>query len=350
MSVLIGHASIDENGNAAYGSAGDQTKKEVCTRNWYLKSWDVVLRPIDSAMAEKMAKACEAACANDNIGYDQSQRNTLHKEALKVGYDLSKITTGCECDCSSLMCVCAIAGGAPADKLYIGGNMGTTRTIRNYFKNTGMFQILTDSKYLDSDNYLRRGDVIVNEGSHTMMALSNGSKSGVNIKPIKPTDSKVIGIAISRGNINIRTGPATSYEAVGIAGESEQLQVLEITANNWYKILYPAASEGYAYVSNSGGKYFDYVSVSANSNNPTTEAKPVISNKIKPYRIKVTVPTLIIRKGPGPNHDEKGFIRKDRIFTIVDEYPDDEGKIWGLLDEFATTDDGWINLSYTQKI
>ena len=51
MSVLIGHASVDENGKAAHGKGGDQTKKEVCTRNWYKKSWDVVLRPIDATMA-----------------------------------------------------------------------------------------------------------------------------------------------------------------------------------------------------------------------------------------------------------------------------------------------------------
>lgn len=31
MSVLIGHASISENGTVN-GSAGDQTGKEVCTR------------------------------------------------------------------------------------------------------------------------------------------------------------------------------------------------------------------------------------------------------------------------------------------------------------------------------
>ena len=35
MSVMIGHASIDENGKARGGVAGDQTKREVCTRTWY---------------------------------------------------------------------------------------------------------------------------------------------------------------------------------------------------------------------------------------------------------------------------------------------------------------------------
>lgn len=346
MSVLIGHASIDENGNASRGKGGDQTKKEVCTRNWYSKSWDVVLRPIDSTMAEKMAIACEQACANDKIGYDQGQRNTLHTEALKVGYDLSKITTACECDCSSLMCICAIAGGAPADKLYVGGNMGTTRTMRNYFKNTGMFQILTDSKYLASSDYLKRGDVIVNEGSHTMMALTNGPKSGANVAPIIPTNANAIGVATAKGSVNVRTGPSTAYKAIGIVRKSQQVQVLEITSNNWYKIVWPDADNGYAYVSNAGGKYFDYTSTGKQPEKaPTTQ-----NTTFAPYKIKVIAYTLRIRTGPGTKYPEKGFIRKDRIFTIHEESTDSQGKVWGLLDEFASTRDGWISLAYTEKI
>ena len=34
MAVKIGHASIDENGKAAGGKAGDQTGREVCVRDW----------------------------------------------------------------------------------------------------------------------------------------------------------------------------------------------------------------------------------------------------------------------------------------------------------------------------
>jgi hypothetical protein len=59
MSILIGHSSIDENGKAYGGQAGDQNKKEVYTREWYKASWGVLLRCKDSAMAEKMAVACE---------------------------------------------------------------------------------------------------------------------------------------------------------------------------------------------------------------------------------------------------------------------------------------------------
>lgn len=171
---MIGHASIDENGKAAGGKAGDSTKKEVCKRSWYNGNWHTVLRPKSSTIAEKSAQACEAACANDNIGYDQNQRNTLNTQAKAVGYDLSKITTPCECDCSSLMHVCAIAGGA---KMSYGSNGATTRTMVNAFVNSGAYEKLTASKYLTSDKYLKRGDVLVKTG-HTAMNLTDGSAAG----------------------------------------------------------------------------------------------------------------------------------------------------------------------------
>lgn len=172
MAVLIGHASIDENGKATGGAAGDQTGKELCTRSWYTKGWNVLLRPKSATLAELSARACEAACENPNIGYDQGGRNTLNAKAKAVGYDLSAIATGCECDCSSLMHVCAIAGGA---NLTYNGNGYTTRSMVAAFIASGDYEKLTDSKYLESDIYLLRGDILVKEGSHTVMALTNGA-------------------------------------------------------------------------------------------------------------------------------------------------------------------------------
>ena len=171
MAVRIGHASIDENGKATGGTSGDQTGKEVVIRNWYNKPWNVVLRPKSAAVAELSARACEDACANPNVGYDQGGRNTLYAKAKAAGFDLSAVGD-CECDCSSLMHVCAIAGGA---NLTYGSNGYTTRTMVSAFVASGDYEKLTDSKYLDSDKYLKRGDILVKEGSHTVMVLDNGS-------------------------------------------------------------------------------------------------------------------------------------------------------------------------------
>lgn len=177
MAVRIGHASISENGTVRNGSAGDQTGKEVCTRSWYSRNWSVMLRPKSADLAEKSAQACEKGCANGRIGYDQNQRNALHTEAQKVGYNLAKITTPCETDCSAFMTVCAIAGGAK--NLEYTGNAPTTSTMRKAFGKTGLYEVHTESKYLTSDKYLKRGDILVAEGKHTVMVLENGSGSSV---------------------------------------------------------------------------------------------------------------------------------------------------------------------------
>ena len=180
MAVRIGHASIDENGRATGGAAGDQTGKELCIREWYTKGWNVLLRPVRADLAEKSAAAMEAACANPNIGYDQGGRNTLYEQAKAVNFLLDAVKKACECDCSSLVHVCAIAGGA---KLTYGSNGYTTRTMVNAFVASGDYIKLTDSKYLTSDKYLQRGDILVKEGSHTVMVLDNGSEAEVIDQP-----------------------------------------------------------------------------------------------------------------------------------------------------------------------
>ena len=167
MAVKIGHASIDENNTAKGGNAGDQTKKEVYTRSWYNKPWTSVIRPKDSTVAEKIAKAMEQACANDKIGYDQNQRTTLFTQAKAVNWDLSKITTACECDCSSLVAVCVNAAGITVSKDIYTGNEKTA------LANTGAFTVLTDSKYISKPDNLKRGDILLGAG-HTAIVLTNG--------------------------------------------------------------------------------------------------------------------------------------------------------------------------------
>ena len=171
MSVKIGHSSIDENGKSHSGKAGDSTQKEVCLRSWYNGNWHTVLRAIDDEVAEKMAKSCEAGCLNDKIGYDQWQRNTLRTQAKAVNWELSKITVPCECDCSSFMTVCAECAGV--DIPYNGSNAPTTSTMVSAFKGTGEFEVLKDNKYLTSDDYLKRGDILIKTG-HTVMVLEDG--------------------------------------------------------------------------------------------------------------------------------------------------------------------------------
>lgn len=173
MAVTVGSARIDEQGQSHSGKAGDQTGKEVSRQSWYKhsKGWRV-FRAKDAAKAERIARCMEMACDNEKIGYDQYQRNTLYKYAEAVGFDVSKVTTACETDCSALVRVCcAYAGimGLPSD--FRTGNMPKN------LMNTGEFAELTGSKYTDQSVYLGVGDILVTKTSgHTVVVLSNGSR------------------------------------------------------------------------------------------------------------------------------------------------------------------------------
>lgn len=166
MSVVIGHASIDERGRARGGQAGDQTGREVYTRNWYNHGWNKVIRPKDEKEAAKIAKAMEAACKNNNIGYDQNQRTTLYELAKAKKWDIAAVNKKCETDCSALVAVCVNAAGIPVSGSIYTGNQAAA------LEKTGHFKILTDAKYTKSDKLLKRGDILLREGSHTAIVVS----------------------------------------------------------------------------------------------------------------------------------------------------------------------------------
>lgn len=206
--VRIGHASIDENNKASGGSAGDQTGKEVYIADAYdvtKKGYTILLRPISAEIAEKSAKACEAGCLNDCVGYDQNQRTTLYTQALAANWDLSKITTNCECDCSSFMAVCALAAGVDVPYSV------TTQTMTNHFVNSGCYEKKTDSIYFNSSDYLKRGDILVLPGKHTIMILGNGTNISVNdTTETLLTDLAVIKITVNMDEINTTSIKATA--------------------------------------------------------------------------------------------------------------------------------------------
>lgn len=171
--VRVGSARHDEHGKTKGGAAGDQTGHEVETQAWYKhsKGW-ILIRPKSAEAREKIAKDMEYACANNNIGYDQSQNGTLFNVAKKVGFDCSKVTTKCETDCSRLVRVCLWYAGIEAPIFYTGNQVETLEKM-------GVFEILRTPKYTESSNYLLRGDILVTKTTgHTVVVLDNGAKVG----------------------------------------------------------------------------------------------------------------------------------------------------------------------------
>lgn len=106
--IKIGSARIGENGNIVKGKKGDQKQSDVSYGDWkgevsmqefyvHKKGWTVA-RPKEE-LRHMLGFYMVRACSNENIGYNQSERDGIYK----YGTD-SKVKTNC--DCSSLVVQC----------------------------------------------------------------------------------------------------------------------------------------------------------------------------------------------------------------------------------------------------
>ena len=153
-----------------------------------------MLRHPDKDVREMIAKMAEAAAKNDQVGYDQSQRHTFWNQLAKVGYKPEKITAKCEADCSAGVSACIKGAGYRLgdSKLKSLDYTSYTGNLRSRLKAIG-FTALTASKYLTSDKYLLRGDVLLNDvgDGHTCINLTTGSKADATTVVPAPSSGKL---------------------------------------------------------------------------------------------------------------------------------------------------------------
>lgn len=220
MSTLIAHASIDERNSIKNGKAGDQTGKEVCIRTWYNKPWGCVIRFNDTAMANKVADCMEMAANNSHIGYDQNQRNTLLTKARKYNYDVSKVTEDCETDCSALVSVACMYAGIPESALTLYGNCAHTRNIRQMLKATGEVEVFTTPLYTTKTIKLKRGDILLKEGSHVAVVVRTDDAE---LKSLDEIAKEVIDGKWSVGTERRRRLMAAGYNAMAVQERVNQL-------------------------------------------------------------------------------------------------------------------------------
>lgn len=245
--VYIGHAVGDEHGNASGGEAGNQNGKELRTQPWYLnqKGW-IVLRPKDSDAAKKIADDMRIACKNSNIGYDQKQRNTLYDAASKVDFDCSKVTTPCECDCSSLVRVCLAYAGIKVR------DFNTASEVKRLIA-TGKFTELTDAKYTEQSDYLMEGDILVTKvKGHTCVVLNDGDKAH-DPEPTPPTPTPTPttdAYVLVLGSVRVRES-APKGKCIMIAHKGDKLPYLgeTVTLDDGAEWYYVSTDKGNGYIS-----------------------------------------------------------------------------------------------------
>ncbi len=356
MAVKIGHASIDENGKAQGGSAGDQTGKEVCTRNWYNKPWICVIRPKDSTVAEKIAKAMEQACANDKIGYDQRQRTTLYTQAKAKGWDLSKITAACECDCSSLVAVCVNAAGITVSKDIYTGNEKSALVA------TGKFETYTSNDYIGSSAKLKRGDILLASG-HTAVVLSDGASAGsgsssasssTKVEGAKDFDKSLAGTyKVTASALNIRAGAGTGKKSLGTIPKGKTVQCYgyytKVGSTKWLYVAYNGIT-GFC-----SSQYLQ--EVSGGSSSASTPATPAASaskvdaaqdfDKSLAGKYKVTASALNMRAGAGTGKKVLCTIKNGETVQCYGYYTAVNGVKWLYVVHDGAT--GFCSSAYLKK-
>ena len=166
--MKIGNASADERGGVTGAAAGDQTGREICVRQWYPSPWDTVIRCRDKAMRERAAAYMEAICADAHFGYSQPNRWTGYESIRKNGGTVAGAAG--DFDCSSLCLSCYALAGMPFPVV-----SGYTGNMAEIMRRTGLFDVLTEPKYLTGPEALLRGDILLNTKSHAAMALEDGA-------------------------------------------------------------------------------------------------------------------------------------------------------------------------------
>lgn len=189
---MVANSGHDENGRYSYGKAGDQTGTEWEIRKWYnyRYGWNCVLRYPDRSVGKKIAELARASANNDKIGYSQSDRLSFWKQLEKAKYNPSKIKTECNADCSSGVTAIVKAVGflMKISKLQELSITNYTGSMKPNFRVIG-FEVLTDAKYLTSDEYLEEGDILLNYSHHTCINLDKGSKAPKNDKWVQDDDT-----------------------------------------------------------------------------------------------------------------------------------------------------------------
>ena len=191
--IKIAHARSSEH-KTKYGTAGDQTGREVSISNYYPGKNLSIYRAKKETKREIIALTMEAACKNDLIGYSQGkERYTLWEEAEPVNFNPSKVKKKCNCDCSSLVAVAINAAGIHVPKTI------STATMEKAIERTGEFQIIK------GDVTLQRGDIVRRTG-HTFVVVQAEREEKEEVDFAHEFDGSLKGTYKTKGRTNLRRG------------------------------------------------------------------------------------------------------------------------------------------------
>jgi len=126
------------------------------------------------------------------------------------------------------------------------------------------------------------------------LLLAAGSGGSGNMQYV----GRGIGSATALDQMEVRTAARVSAASLGHVNKGQKVEVLQILASGWMKVVWPGAEKGYGYTSNVGGKYYEY--------------HPNNAVKVIGHGVVVNCDRLNVRTSPGiPKKGEPSNILKE---------------------------------------
>ena len=255
----------------------------------------------------------------------------------------------------------AMEGGSAADSLtaIMGKAKATADQMKSYLKkkNPSVPQSVLDMVPL----YLSEGEAegVRGDIAFAQSCLETGnftfSGSAVNLK-----QNNFCGLGVTQRG---KTGLSFESAQLGIRAQIQHLKAYASTD----KLRNALADPRFRYVKRGCAPYVEWLGQKENPQGKGWAAGEKYGEKIlsilkaiagegkvqfmesltlsAPYMVRVSIPDLNIRRGPGKSYPKTGKFTGVGVFSIVEEK---DG--WGLLKAYAEGRDGWISLAFTTRI
>ena len=156
----------------------------------------------------------------------------------------------------------------------------------------------------------------------------SGGSGGVPGNPVEPMAGFVKVFYKGRDGVNVRTAPCTGDNVDQVVYEGIYT-VTGISADKrWYRLK--------------SGLFI------------TADAEYVMFMERLPgkssYLVRVDIPDLNIRKGPGTDFARTGLFTGVGVFTVVEEADGKGAGKWGLLKSYKRERNGWISLDFVTRL
>lgn len=209
------------------------------------------------------------------------------------------------------------------DKSLIGQVDKQNMTVHRWFANKecpGEYLFSRHGQIADEVNAILNGGSVEEE-------TSEETASEDSIKPFT--------IKIGSDGTIVRAGPGENYDVVRTFVKAGTYTIVE-TKDGWGKLK-----------SGAGWVALEDKKTEENPSESEKEEEKPVEKPFEPYVVKVSIPNLNIRKGPGTGYDRTGRFTGVGMFTIVDvKNGDGSDSGWGKLKSGM----GWVSLDYTEKV